>query len=63
MYSVLTDCPHREKYGWLEQDHLVFEPLALGYDIQAYGDDMIRTMAEAQAGDVPGLVPGIAPEL
>lgn len=63
MHSVLTDCPHREKYGWLEQDHLVFEPLALGYDIQAYGDDMIRTMAEAQAGDVPGLVPGIAPEL
>ena len=63
MHSVLTDCPHREKYGWLEQDHLVFEPLALEYDIQAYGDDMIRTMAEAQAGDVPGLVPGIAPEL
>lgn len=63
MHSVLTDCPHREKYGWLEQDHLVFEPLALGYDIQAYGDDMICTMAEAQAGDVPGLVPGIAPEL
>ena len=41
----------------------MFEPLALGYDIQAYGDDMIRTMAEAQAGDVLGLVPGIAPEL
>lgn len=35
MYSVLTDCPHREKYGWMEQDHLVFEPLAHGYDLQA----------------------------
>lgn len=62
MHSVLTDCPHREKYGWLEQDHLVFEPLALGYDFQAYGDDLIRTMADAQAEDVPGLIPDIAPE-
>lgn len=62
MHSVLTDCPHREKYGWLEQDHLVFEPVALGYDIQAFGDDLVRTMADAQAADVPGLIPDIAPE-
>lgn len=62
MHSVLTDCPHREKYGWLEQDHLVFEPVALGYDIQGYGDDLVRTMADAQAEDVPGLIPDIAPE-
>ncbi|RYP82234.1 hypothetical protein DL769_001728 [Monosporascus sp. CRB-8-3] len=63
MHSVLTDCPHREKYGWLEQDHLVFEPLALGYDLQAYGEDLVRTIADAQAEDVPGLIPDIAPEL
>src|SRR5690606_9625220 len=23
MVSVLTDCPHREKLGWLEQSHLM----------------------------------------
>ena len=62
MHSVLTDCPHREKFGWLEQDHLVFEPVALSYDIQAYGDDLVRTIADAQAEDVPGLIPDIAPE-
>ncbi|RYP72462.1 hypothetical protein DL770_007964 [Monosporascus sp. CRB-9-2] len=62
MHSVLTDCPHREKYGWLEQDHLVFEPLVLGYDLQAYGEDLVRTIADAQAEDVPGLIPDIAPE-
>lgn len=62
MHSVLTDCPHREKYGWLEQDHLVFEPVALGYDIQAYGDDLLRTIIDAQAEDVPGLIPDFAPE-
>lgn len=62
MHSVLTDCPHREKWGWLEQDHLVFEPLSMGYDLQAYLDDLIGTIADAQAVDVPGLIPDIAPE-
>uniref|UniRef100_A0A0B7KF84 alpha-L-rhamnosidase n=1 Tax=Bionectria ochroleuca TaxID=29856 RepID=A0A0B7KF84_BIOOC len=62
MHSVLTDCPHREKLGWLEQNHLVFEPVALGYDIQSYGYDHVRIMADAQAQDVPGLIPDIAPE-
>src|SRR5690606_9351913 len=28
MFSVPTDCPHREKLGWLEQTHLVFRPIA-----------------------------------
>ncbi|KAF9873345.1 putative alpha-l-rhamnosidase protein [Colletotrichum karsti] len=62
MHSVLTDCPHREKYGWLEQDHLVFDPLVAGYDMQAYLDDLVHTIADAQAADVPGLIPDIAPE-
>lgn len=63
MHSVLTDCPHREKLGWLEQDHLVFEPLARGYDLQAYGHDMMRTLADSQAQWGPeGLIPNTAPE-
>ncbi|KAI9150700.1 bacterial alpha-L-rhamnosidase-domain-containing protein [Paramyrothecium foliicola] len=63
MYSVLTDCPHREKLGWLEQDHLAFEPLARGYDLQAYGADLMRTIADAQAQWGPeGLIPATAPE-
>ncbi|KAH8896774.1 alpha-L-rhamnosidase [Thozetella sp. PMI_491] len=63
MHSVLTDCPTREKLGWLEQDHLAFEPVARGYDIQAYGHDFVRTMADAQAVWGPaGLIPATAPE-
>jgi alpha-L-rhamnosidase len=63
MHSVLTDCPHREKLGWLEQDHLVFEPLARGYDIQAYGHDFMRTIADAKAQWGPkGMITAIAPE-
>lgn len=63
MYSVLTDCPHREKLGWLEQNQFVFHPLAMGYDLESYGRDMVLMMADAQASDVPGLIPDIAPEL
>ena len=29
MASVFTDCPHREKLGWLEEAHLVGSSLAL----------------------------------
>jgi alpha-L-rhamnosidase len=60
MYSVLTDCPHREKLGWLEQAHLVFGPVAFGYDVADYYRDLVRVIAEAQTGE--GLVPSVAPE-
>jgi alpha-L-rhamnosidase len=60
MYSVLTDCPHREKLGWLEQVHLVFGPVAFGYDVADYYRDLVRVIAEAQTEE--GLVPGVAPE-
>ncbi|MFJ6651881.1 family 78 glycoside hydrolase catalytic domain [Microbacterium sp. NPDC091313] len=61
MYSVFTDCPHREKLGWLEQLHYCFDVLARGYDVQAHLEDMVRHMIEAQTRD--GLVPNTAPEL
>jgi alpha-L-rhamnosidase len=60
MYSVLTDCPHREKLGWLEQDHLLFSVVSRGYDVRAYFRDLMRRIADAQTES--GLVPGIAPE-
>ncbi|KAL1986537.1 hypothetical protein VTN96DRAFT_6115 [Rasamsonia emersonii] len=60
MYSVLTDCPHREKSGWLEQDHLVYEPLARGFDIQAYARRMLDIVAASQLAD--GMIPTTAPE-
>jgi len=31
MFSVFTDCPHREKLGYLEQLHLVFDILVHNY--------------------------------
>jgi alpha-L-rhamnosidase len=60
MFSVLTDCPTREKLGWMEQDHLVFDTVSSNYDVAAYGWDLLQAMADAQLAN--GLVPDIAPE-
>jgi alpha-L-rhamnosidase len=59
-YSVLTDCPHREKLGWLEETHLVYDAVSRDYDIQAWSKDLVRVIADAQTS--AGLIPDIAPE-
>jgi alpha-L-rhamnosidase len=60
MQSVFTDCPHREKLGWLEQTHLVFPSIQRFFDIQAHGRSVVRKIAEAQLDT--GMVPTTAPE-
>ena len=61
LYSVPTDCPHREKLGWLEQLDQVFEPVSARFDVSAHYADMITHMQDSQTPD--GLIPDIAPEL
>lgn len=58
--SVATDCPHREKLGWLEQTHLMGNSIKYLYDIHNLYDKIIDDMMEAQLEN--GLVPDIAPE-
>ena len=60
MASVATDCPHREKLGWLEQTHLMGNSIKFIYDIHNLYDKIIDDMIEAQLEN--GLVPDIAPE-
>lgn len=60
MQSVLTDCPHREKLGWLEETHLNAPGLFFNYDLSRYFPKIQRDMQDAQTAD--GLVPDIAPE-
>jgi len=60
MVSVFTDCPHREKLGWLEQVHLMGSAFRYNYNIVNTYRKTIRDMMEAQTAD--GLVPEIAPE-
>ncbi|MCR2048009.1 glycoside hydrolase family 78 protein [Acetatifactor muris] len=60
MKSVFTDCPHREKLGWLEQVHLVGPGLLYNYELAGMYRKVLEDMAEAQTPE--GLVPDIAPE-
>lgn len=60
MASVFTDCPHREKLGWLEEDHLMGSSIKYNFDIAALSRKIVNDMMEAQVED--GLVPDIAPE-
>ncbi|MCH5312313.1 MAG: family 78 glycoside hydrolase catalytic domain [Prevotella sp.] len=60
MQSVLTDCPHREKLGWLEQDHLCGPSLLYNYDMTAYVPKVIRDITDTQRND--GMVATIAPQ-
>lgn len=60
MASVFTDCPHREKLGWLEEAHLVGSSLRYNYDIHRLALKCISDMRLAQTPE--GLIPEIAPE-
>jgi len=59
-YSVLTDCPHREKLGWLEQAHLNALTVIYNRDASTMYEKMIGDIVDTQQPD--GMVPGIAPE-
>jgi hypothetical protein len=58
--SVITDCPHREKLSWLEQDHLVGTSIHYNLDIYHLFSKLVYDMMDAQTET--GLVPNIAPE-
>ena len=58
--SLLTDCPHRERLGWLEQTHLVAPGLMFNSDLQRLNAATAHNIADAQQAD--GMVPTIAPQ-
>ncbi len=58
--SLITDCPHRERLGWLEQYHLNGPSLRYEWDLGRLFAKTMTDMADSQLAD--GLVPDIAPE-
>jgi hypothetical protein len=60
LQSVLTDCPHREKLGWLEQTFLMGSAVHYNFDLYQLYSKQVNDMMEAQLEN--GLVPDIAPE-
>jgi len=60
LVSIITDCPHREKLGWLEQYHLNGPSLRYNFDLGALFRKGMNDMADSQLEN--GFVPNIAPE-
>lgn len=60
LQSVVTDCPHREKLGWLEQTYLMGASLHYNYELYSLYKKAVQDMMDAQTPE--GLVPDIAPE-
>lgn len=60
LVSIVTDCPHREKMGWLEQYHLNGPSLRYNYDLLTLFRKAMNDMADSQLEN--GFVPNIAPE-
>jgi len=48
MTYVLSDCPHREKLGWLECAHLLARPFLYRYDCSAWHEKINRDVSDAQ---------------
>jgi len=58
--SVLTDCPQREKLGWLEQIYLNAATALMNSDMVRIYEKMAADIRDAQEPD--GKIPTIAPE-
>lgn len=56
---VLTDCPHREKLGWLEVSYLMGPSIADRYNIARFYSKVTQDCADSQRAD--GMVPTVAP--
>ena len=58
--AVFTDCPHREKLGWLEQTHLNGPGLFYNWDLTQLFPKVMQDIRDTQQPN--GLVPTTAPE-
>ena len=64
MFNVFTDCPQREKMGWLDVPNQMYNSIAANFDFQTFGYKIVQDCFDAQkyytgakAGKVPSTVP------
>lgn len=60
MSYVMSDCPHREKLGWLECAHLLFRSFAYRYDCRQWFHKIARDLRDIQLPD--GRFTTVAPD-
>ncbi len=59
LFSIPTDCPHREKNGWTGDGHIASEFGLLNFDGILFYEKWINDFADEQrnSGEVPGIIP------
>lgn len=58
--SVFTDCPQREKLGWIEEIHLNGPGLLFNYNLESFIPATMQNISDSQRDN--GLIPTIVPE-
>jgi alpha-L-rhamnosidase len=59
LYNTLTDCPHREKLGWLEVPQLMFNSISFNFDMAPWWPKIALDTKDAQFDN--GYVPNVTP--
>lgn len=59
IYNAFTDCPHREKLGWLDVPNELYYSIGYNYDMSAFWSKTVQDCFDAQysTGKVPSTVP------
>lgn len=59
LYNTVTDCPHREKLGWLDVPNMMYQSLSYNFDVKALLSKVVTDAFDSQgaSGYVPSTVP------
>ncbi|MDR0542262.1 MAG: glycoside hydrolase family 78 protein, partial [Dysgonamonadaceae bacterium] len=60
MQAIFTDCPQREKLGWLEETHLNGPGLLYNWDLTQFFPKVMQDIRDGRQSD--GMIPTIVPE-
>lgn len=59
LYNTVTDCPHREKLGWLDVPNMMYQSLSYNFDVKSLLGKVVMDAFDSQgtSGYVPSTVP------
>ena len=59
LYNTVTDCPHREKLGWLDVPNMMYQSLSYNFNVKSLLGKVVMDAFDSQGanGYVPSTVP------
>lgn len=59
LYNTVTDCPHREKLGWLDVPNMMYQTLSYNFDVKSLLSKVVMDAFDSQGANhyVPSTVP------